>query len=214
MFEKPPALLVGDALALDFINTYVNYPGNPVDHLDSGKGLLAWLALVKLIEFADVDRIRREMSVAELDVVAAEARELREWFRDVLLEGKGRAGAVDAVEVYGRLNTLLKADDTFNTIVAGDDDRGPPLRLRPMRRFRSPRSLLLPIADTLARFLCEDSFANVKTCQGTGCRLMFADYSLDGARRWCSDDLCGDPAWRAKHYGASAGAGARSGRHA
>jgi len=207
MLEKPPALLVGDALALDFINTFVNYPGDPVEYLDSGEGLLAWLALVKLIKASDVDRLRREVNSVELDVVAAEARELREWFREFLLERKGRPLTADAVVASTHLNSLLKTDDTFNAIVAGDDDFGPPLRLRPVRRFRSPRSLLLTVAEVLARFLCDETLVNVKACIGPGCRLMFADYTMDGSRKWCSDELCGSPTWRASYNGTGEGAG-------
>ena len=44
-----------------------------------------------------------------------------------------------------------------------------------MRAGRSPRSLLLPIAEQLAKFVCEEDFANVKACRGHNGTLMFAD---------------------------------------
>ena len=35
-----------------------------------------------------------------------------------------------------------------------------------MRRWRSPESLLAPIAEALARFVCTEDFSNVKACEG------------------------------------------------
>jgi len=36
-----------------------------------------------------------------------------------------------------------------------------------MRRWRSPESLLLPIGEALAKFVCEEDFTNVKGLRGT-----------------------------------------------
>jgi hypothetical protein len=70
---------------------------------------------------------------------------------------------------------------------------------RPMRRWRSPESLLLPIAEALARFVCEEHFANVKACEGHSCTLVFADRTRRRARRWCSMAVCGNRAKQAAH---------------
>jgi predicted RNA-binding Zn ribbon-like protein len=49
---------------------------------------------------------------------------------------------------------------------------------------QSPQSLLLPIAEQLAKFVCEEDFANVKACEGDNCTLMFADHTRRRGRRW------------------------------
>jgi len=68
-----------------------------------------------------------------------------------------------------------------------------------MRRWRSPESLLLPIGEALARFVCEEDFARVKACEGHRCTLVFADHTRMQARRWCSMAICGNRAKQAAH---------------
>ena len=67
------------------------------------------------------------------------------------------------------------------------------------RRWRSPESLLLPIAEALAKFVCEEDFSAVKTCEGSRCTLMFADHTRGQRRRWCSTAVCGNRAKVAAH---------------
>jgi len=68
-----------------------------------------------------------------------------------------------------------------------------------MRRWRSPESLLLPIGEALATFVCQEDFANVKACEGHSCTLVFADHTRRRARRWCSMAICGNRAKQAAH---------------
>jgi predicted RNA-binding Zn ribbon-like protein len=68
-----------------------------------------------------------------------------------------------------------------------------------MRRWRSPESLLLPIGEALAKFVCEEDFANVKACEGHSCTLVFADHTRRRARKWCSMAMCGNRAKQAAH---------------
>jgi predicted RNA-binding Zn ribbon-like protein len=63
--------------------------------------------------------------------------------------------------------------------------------------------MLLAIAEELARFLCGESLMNVKACEDPGCRLMFADCTRKGTRRWCSKDLCGSRGMKVTHQSAS-----------
>ncbi len=95
------------------------------------------------------------------------------------------------------LNRLLERDEVFSQISRhGKDDR---LELRKQRRWRSPESLLLPIGEVLAKFICEEDFAAVKACEGRNCTLMFADHTRRRARRWCSMAICGNRAKQAAH---------------
>jgi predicted RNA-binding Zn ribbon-like protein len=68
-----------------------------------------------------------------------------------------------------------------------------------MRRWRSPESLLPPIGEALAKFVCEEDFANVKACEGHTCTLVFADRTRRRARKWCSMAICGNRAKQAAH---------------
>src|SRR5262249_55360434 len=96
-------------------------------------------------------------------------------------------------------NMLLEHDEAFNQISRHqfrDRDR---LEVRIMRRWRSPDSLLLPIGEALAKFVCEEDFAAVKACEGHDCTLVFADHTRRRARRWCSMAMCGNRAKQAAH---------------
>ena len=102
----------------------------------------------------------------ELDKVADQARALREWFRGFVRKHMGRPLTPRALQELGPLNRLLERDEAFSQISRhrhGDGDR---LELRVMRRWRSPESLLLPIGEALAKFVCEEDFADVKACEG------------------------------------------------
>ena len=110
--------------------------------------------------------------------------------------GRSRPKALRELEP---LNRLLERDEAFSQISRhrhGDGDR---LELRMMRRWRSPESLLLPIGEALAKFVCDEDFADVKACEGHSCTLVFADRTRRRARRWCSMAVCGNRAKQAAH---------------
>jgi len=93
----------------------------------------------------------------------------------------------------------LERDEAFGQISRHSDSDGDRLELRMMRRWRSPEALLLPIGEAMARFVCEDDFADVKACEGQSCTLVFADRTRRRARRWCSMAICGNRAKQAAH---------------
>ena len=135
----------------------------------------------------------------ELDKVADQVRALREWFRGFVRKHAGRPLTPKALRELGPLNGLLERDEVFSQISRhhhGDRDR---LELLTMRRCRSPESLLLPIGEALAKFVCEEDFADVKACEGHSCTLLFADRTRRRARRWCSMAICGNRAKQAAH---------------
>jgi predicted RNA-binding Zn ribbon-like protein len=67
------------------------------------------------------------------------------------------------------------------------------LALMKERRSRSADTLLIPIARSMAEFLCTDDFTRLKSCEGT-CTIMFVDRTRSRGRRWCSVDVCGNRA--------------------
>ena len=81
MQHRPPAIFIADSLGLDFLNSIATPVDTPVDWLDSGDGLLKWLAQAKLVPTDVLDELRARAMPAELDKVADQTRALREWFR-------------------------------------------------------------------------------------------------------------------------------------
>jgi len=134
----------------------------------------------------------------ELDSVAEQARQLREWFREFVRERKGRSLTTADLRHVERLNRLLETDEKFQQL-AKSDAAAQSFELRTMRRWRSPDSLLLPLAEALATSIADEDFAYIKACEGPQCTMLFADHTRGHARRWCSMAICGNRAKVAAH---------------
>jgi predicted RNA-binding Zn ribbon-like protein len=197
MSQHPPAMFIADSTGLDFLNSIATPVDTPIDWIASGDGLLNWLAQANLVPREALDAIKRGAKPGELDRTAEQARELREWFRGFVRKHMGRRLAPRALRELEPLNRLLARDETFKQLVHDKEDDH--LELRATRRWQSPQSLLLPIGEALARFTCEENFADVRACEGGNCTLMFVDNTRRKARRWCTMATCGNRAKQAAH---------------
>jgi predicted RNA-binding Zn ribbon-like protein len=197
--QELPAVFIADSLGLDFLNSIAAPVDTPVDWLDSGDGLLRWLAQAGLVPADVLDEMKAQAMPGDLDKVADQARALREWFRGFVRKHMGRPLSPKALLELEPLNRLLERDEAFSRIARHRHVGGDRLELQAMRRWRSLESLLLPIGEALARFVCEEDFANVKACEGHSCTLVFADHTRSRARRWCSMAICGNRAKQAAH---------------
>jgi predicted RNA-binding Zn ribbon-like protein len=197
--HRLPAIFIADSLGLDFLNSIATPVDTPVDWLDSGDGLLRWLAQAELVPADALDELKARAMPAELDRAADQARALREWFRGFVRKHMGRPLTPKALHELDPLNRLLEHDEAFSRISRHQYSDGAHLELRMMRRWRSPESLLLPIGEALAKFVCEGDFAGVKACEGHACALVFVDRTPRRARRWCSMAICGNRAKQAAH---------------
>ncbi len=193
MLHRPPAMFVADAPALDFLNSVATPVDERIDWLDSGEGLLSWLRQAQMVSEDDLERVKAQALPGEIDNVAAQARSLREWFREFVNVRKGAPLGVADVVALEPINRLLERDEVFKRILpSATPDK--PMELVVKRRWRSAEALLQPIGETLARFVCEENFELVRACQGHNCTLMFADHTRRGDRRWCSMAVCGNRA--------------------
>src|SRR5262249_42070014 len=156
--QHPPAILVADAPGLDFLNSVARPTDSIVDWIDSGEGLLSWLGEVGLVPVEALNELRNQALPGELDKVADQARQLREWFRGFVVQHKGRALPMDVVKELAPLNRLLERDESYSRIALQDHDGRAHLGVQRLRRWRSPESLLLPIGEALAKFVSEDDF--------------------------------------------------------
>ena len=203
MDRHSPAIFLADSLGLDFLNSVATPVDVPVDWIEDGEGFLNWLKQAGLVAADTLDEIKARAIPGELDKVADQARALREWFRGFVRAHMGRPmtqrTTTKALHDLEPLNRLLERDETFKQMVPHDGGDGHHLELRTMRRWRSPESLLLPIGEAMARFVCEENFEHVKACEGPACTLMFADHTRRKDRRWCSMAICGNRAKQAAH---------------
>ena len=81
MDRRPPAIFVGDALGLDFLNSIATPVDTAIDWIDDGEGYLSWLEQAHLVPPDVLRDMRARALPGELDKVADQARSLREWFR-------------------------------------------------------------------------------------------------------------------------------------
>jgi len=160
---------------------------------------MKWLAQAGLVPADALDALQVRALPAELDKVAHEARALREWFRGFVRKHMGRTLPPKAFRELGPLNKVLERDETFSQISRHRQRDGDRLELRVNRRWRTPESLLLPIGEALAKFVCEENFADIKACEGHNCTLVFSDHTQRRGRRWCIMAICGNRAKQAAH---------------
>jgi predicted RNA-binding Zn ribbon-like protein len=205
---RPAPMFIADAHGLDFLNTVAAPWGSDIEWLGNGQELLAWLEQAGLVT-ADVARTMRADTIpGELDAVAAQARVLREWFRNFVLTHAGHPVESKVLAELGPLNRLLERDEVYGEIVASETHDAQTLAEAPhdhglhwhwRRRWRTPDTLLLPIAQAMADLICDEDFTMVKNCEGPTCTMLFLDTTKGHARRWCSMAVCGNRAKQATH---------------
>jgi predicted RNA-binding Zn ribbon-like protein len=198
MGQRPPAIFLGDAPGLDFLNSIATPLDTAIDWIDDGEGYLSWLRQAHFVPPDVLYDMQARALPGELDKIADQARGLREWFRGFVRQHMGRPLTADALAELEPLNRLLDRDECFHQIVPQPMARGR-FALQSVRRWRNPDALLLPVGEALARLLCSEDLSNVKACEGPGCTLLFADHTKGHGRRWCSMAICGNRAKQAAH---------------
>ena len=118
MDHGPPAIFVGDALGLDFLNSIATPVDTPIDWIDDGEGLLHWLAQAQLVPAA------RSSGCGHRPSRASSTRSPTR--RGICANGsggscgtQGRPLAAKNLDELESLNRLLERDDIFSRIVAG-----------------------------------------------------------------------------------------------
>ncbi len=204
---QPPPFFIGDDLALDFLNSVAAPWGGPIEWLETGADLIAWLDQAHAVPAAVLAQFRKRSNSRALDAVASQARELREWFRGFVSGHAGSPLEPRALRELAPLNELLERDEIYRQVRPADardkegstrDTEGA-LHWQNERRWSSPKTLLFPIAEAMGDLVCQKDFTFVRKCEGPTCTLWFVDVSKGHARRWCSMAVCGNRAKAAAH---------------
>jgi predicted RNA-binding Zn ribbon-like protein len=185
------AVFIADAQGLDFLNSVTASSDGQIDWLENGAALLSWLEQAALEPLESIQRLRGHSSVAELDAVAAQARELREWFGQFVRARMGRPLDGSDLKDLARLNDLLERQQNYVQITARRNGAAE-LEIRTLSRWQAAQSLLVPIAEALARVVCNEDFRQIRVCEGPECGLLFVDHTRGLSRRWCSMSTCGN----------------------
>lgn len=204
---RPEPFFIGDDLALDFLNSLAAPWGREIDWLANGGDLVAWLEQAHAVPTSVSAQFRSQTGSRALDSVASQARDLREWFRTFVRDHGGKRLGPAALRELTPLNRLLVEDEAYRQIEVtprrdreeNDADGHHALHWQTKRRWRTPKTLLLPIAEAIGDLVCKKDFALVRRCEGPTCTLWFHDVSKGHARRWCSMAVCGNRAKVAAH---------------
>lgn len=177
------ALLVGEPLALDLVNT------RPVtgDLLTTLDELRAWLGL-QADRFPQVHDVLAHL--AEEDLV--DVRAIREHTADAL--ARVRRGERPAEADLEALNHAQGAAPLINELSwNGSTTTGA------RRRIGSPGARLAGwLAEAAADLLSDPAVAKIRECAADDCVLLFLP--THSQRRWCSATRCGNRARVARHY--------------
>jgi len=180
-------LRVGDHPALDFLNSVFTSVDAPVDLLRDGQALRDWLKASGVMASGLATEIAAYIP-KQLQRTAAEARGLREWFRELLLRWTVMgARGVRAADLE-HLNALLAKGRLHQTVSRGPDG----LVLQTARQVDSPSAVLAELAAGCADLLATHHVDQVRKCENPACSLWFADTKRGPRRRWCSMAVCGN----------------------
>lgn len=187
---------LADDLALDFVNSTAVPAHERVELIADGQSYLDWLGYAGLLDDSDRTSARELFSSAELDAVAAQAVDLREWLRPVIATWASTAPGTDIpAEVRTRLDAILRYDRGYFR-VPNDGSRAELVRAR---HWDSPQQLLVPVAESAARLMVTGDRSLVRHCEGLNCTLWFYDRTKSHRRRWCSMAVCGNRAKARMH---------------
>jgi predicted RNA-binding Zn ribbon-like protein len=140
-----------------------------------------------MLEEQELERVVRRFDATALDQAAAACRDLREWLRTTLAHGD----AFTPLQDQGPLAAVM-AEDWSRPMLGADG-------WTRWREFRSPLSILGPVAEMVEDLLINADRARVRQCEGENCSLWFLDVSKSNRRRWCSMEVCGNRSKVAAH---------------
>ncbi len=189
--NRPPPLFIAGHVALDFLNSIASPHGVPVEWLQDGSDLVAWLVDAHLLDEVTAKRFSVAERRVELDLSAASARRLREWFRRIAKAHAGSSLPPLTTQELRLLNAALAVERVTRRVAAGV---GTGHSLVKLPELNSASQLVALIAAEVAEFLCQADFTHVRFCEGHLCTVAFYDQSKNNRRRWCDMAVCGNRA--------------------
>ena len=171
--------LVGDNLAINFINTRRMVEGQLTDTLQSDSDVKAWLKRLA-VPFAT-----GPLSFSN-GLLLQGARELREIALAAVEDRKaGKKTSLTA------LNRFL-AGASSHAALTTDDARN--IRVSRVYGKETVEAFFAPVAEALADLLANGDFDLVRHCEGEACVMWFYDRTKGHRRRWCTSTGCGNRA--------------------
>ncbi len=180
----PDFVLLANSLALDLVNTTIVASGRPVDLCPTWDHFVDWLVATGVAGGSEATRLRRSPRAAEHQIARVHAFRafLRSTCESVSEFGRVPEGAL------GTINAEI-ADRPLSRVLVRRDGVVTREQARPRME---PEDCLSVVADAAADLFAMPDLARLRRCSNPACVLWFLDTSKNGARRWCSMDLCGN----------------------
>jgi predicted RNA-binding Zn ribbon-like protein len=181
--------LIAGNVALDFVNTLDNRPGdNPTELLSSYRNLAQFAAQTGVLTAKQAQELwkRSELTIEEAEKALFRARKLREAMHSIFFSLIHRkAPPLPAMDL---LNAELHDAARHLRLV----QRGRACEWRFADLTSSFHAMLWPIARAAGDLLVSSDLAMVRACSSPTCQWFFLDTSKNHHRRWCSMKLCGN----------------------
>lgn len=195
--DLPAPMLIGAHPALDFLNSCFTPHDEQIDLIGSGPALLSWLVASGVAPVAKA--CAANLTPRQLDAAAAEARALREWFRQLLFRWNAEGARGVRKADLDKLNSHLSKNALHQQLCRHEDG----FELRTECNALKPDVITADLAATCADLLANLQAEQVRKCENPACTLWFADTKRGPKRRWCSMAACGNrmkvAAHRARH---------------
>ncbi len=179
-------LWVGNAPAIDFVNTQIVQGGTRVDLLEEPGDLLQWLRDSEMLGEQSLREVTRSFGRSRLEKALCCAKDYREALRTAL-QKLSQHGTVDG-NALEETNRLLQ--EPRSIFALSDTKRGAKLQQKWI--VGQPEDLSRPIAFAFAHLLTDQHSGRIRKCQNPECILFFLDTSKSGTRTWCSMNICGN----------------------
>ena len=175
MSEDIPFMFVGEALALDLINTVKFVRGEIIDTLQSPADLAHWWSLAQE-HHANIEPVKGVPAVfdeSSLQTVKRVRDHLHDLFLNLIEEQPANPADFEA------LNWALA---TGHPSVEWNHGA----QLTYTSSGEAAAELLLPAALSALRLLTQSDLSRLHKCQSNQCILLFYDTTKSGTRHWCS----------------------------
>lgn len=192
--DEGPFLFVGDALALDLVNTEIAVRGKRRDLLATPGDVARWWQAARRHHSAET-AVVDGMGSHEDEALRAALKSLRSALRRLF--SALAEGTAPAEEDVGTLNAALKTG--YHALEAAPDGT-----LRPVYRSTDAAhaAIVLPIAISALHLITQGDHRRLHKCGNERCVLLLYDRTKSATRRWCSV-ACKDRARKMKQYHAA-----------
>jgi len=187
----PKPFFIADNLALDFANTVVKPHEDLIEFVPDGEALLGWLVEAGLIDAQEQAALSQRFGVPTLDLIAAQARALRDMLRTALPVIKQGTPLQEAIgPLLQEVNAALARDPRY---LSADLIEGT-VHVQQRRSWDQPEQLLAIVAEQIALLFVRPDYTLIRKCANPTCWAWFEDKTKAHRRQYCSPSACGNRA--------------------